>query len=118
MSAKSLSELAIEILHATHDGNDLAPHHLKLVEMAVNGSLNEPGQTAFHDLVRQVSDGYKQPWFHGIEHLTIDNTGYVYWKGQQVEHYTLRWAYTDEAQQAAEELAARCRHLEYSELTS
>ena len=33
--SNSLIDNAIEILRATHDGNDLAPPHLKLVELAV-----------------------------------------------------------------------------------
>ena len=26
------------------------------------------------------------PYFHGIEHLTIDDAGYLSWKGQHIEH--------------------------------
>jgi hypothetical protein len=45
-----------------------------------------------------------------VEHLTQDGEGYVYWKGASVEHYSFR----DPAKEveAAQELAARCRHLE------
>jgi len=32
-----------------------------------------------------------------IEHLTIDHGGFVYWKDEQVEHYTPRWAYSEDA---------------------
>lgn len=46
----SVTEMAIEILRATNDGNELSPHHLKLVELAVNGFLNEAGTAAFEDL--------------------------------------------------------------------
>ena len=59
-----------------------------------------------------ASDDYKQPWFHDIENLTINHDGYVLWHGQEVEHYTLNWAYSDEARQDAQELAERCLHLE------
>jgi hypothetical protein len=52
------------------------------------------------------------PWFHGIEHLTIDHEGYVSWRGKRVDHYTPSWAYSEEAKQQAEELAERCRQLE------
>src|SRR5712692_2689481 len=48
-------EKAIEILHRTHDGDDLAPQHLKLVELAVNEVLTESGQVAFEQLHTQVT---------------------------------------------------------------
>jgi len=52
------------------------------------------------------------PWFHGIENLTIENSGYVKWKGGRVEHYTLSLAYSDEGRAQALELARRCVLLE------
>jgi hypothetical protein len=110
--SESISDLAIEIMRSTKDGDNLAPQHLKLVERAVNGFLNEQGEVEFYELVSNVRKGYVKPWFHDIENLTIDHAGYVYWKDKQVEHYTPRWAYTDDAKQAATELARRCRHLE------
>ncbi len=108
----SIIDLAVEIIAATHDGDDLAPNHLKLVEMAVNGYLNEQGEVAFYELVANVRGGYHKPWFHDIEHLTIDHEGFVYWKDKQVEHYTPHWAYSDDARAQAQELGRRCRHLE------
>ena len=109
----AVTDEAIEILQATNDGDDLAPEDLKLLELAVNGFLNEAGDVAFRALVAKVREGYQRPWFHGIEHLTIDHVGYVYWKGQQVEHYTIgAFAYTDQGVLAAEEVARRCQVLE------
>jgi hypothetical protein len=43
----SITELAIEILQATNDGDLLAPCDLKLLELAVNGMLNVNGEAAF-----------------------------------------------------------------------
>lgn len=103
---------ACEILRLTNDGDDLDPRHLSLVENAVNGNLNEAGETAFNELLEKVKSGYKKPWFHDIENLTIDHVGYVYWKCQEVEHYDSPWRWTAEAKKAAEELARRCRILE------
>ena len=99
-------------MQATNDGDDLDPRHLKLLENAVNGFLNEKGEAAFEDLYQLALRGYKKPWLHGIEHLTIDNTGYVKWKGEIIEHYTLSWAYSAEAKGQARELARRCAILE------
>lgn len=101
------------ILQKTDDGNDLAPEQLYLIQTAVNGWLTDEGKKAFQELFEEVDSGhYRKPWFHDIEHLTIDHTGYVYWKGEHVEHYTLSWAYSEEAGESAKELAKRCRHLE------
>jgi len=105
-------EMGIEILQKTKDGNDLDPIHLKLVEMAVNGFLNENGMDAFRCLHEEVMKGYRKPWFHGIEHLSLDHDGYVYWKGRKVEHYDFPFAYSGEGKESASELAERCKRLE------
>jgi hypothetical protein len=107
-----LIEPTLEILRATRDGDDLAPQHLKLVEMAVNGHLNDKRKAAFQELVENVRKGYTPPWFHGIENLTIDHYDYVLWKGQRVEHFNPSWAWTEKGKRAAQELAERCRQLE------
>lgn len=110
--AQSTADKACEIIRRTNDGDDLAPEHLYLVQEMVNGHLNEQGEIAFEELYQSVLRGYKKPWFHGIEHLTRDHEGYIYWKGKVVEHYDSPWAGTAEGREAANRLAARCRHLE------
>ena len=99
-------------MQATNDGDDLDPPDLKLLENAVNGFLNELGEAAFEKLYQNALRGYTKPWFHGIENMTIENSGYVKWKGTVVEHYTLSWAYSIEARGQALELARRCVILE------
>lgn len=103
---------AIEILQRTRDGEDLAPQHLKLVELAVNGCLNDAGTAAFYDLLRHVREGYAKPWFHGVEHMTRDHEGYVLWKGRPVEHFSAGYAHGDEAKAYVAELANRCTAIE------
>ena len=107
-----VTDRACAILQATNDGDDLDPSHLKLLENAVNGFLNELGEAAFEELYQSALKGYKKPWFHGIENMTIDNDGFVKWRGKNVEHYTLSWAYSIEARDQALELARRCVILE------
>lgn len=110
--SESVCDKACEILQKTNDGNDLDPLDLWLLQEAVNGHLTEEGMAVFEKLHQKVLKGYQKPWFHGIEHLTLRNSGYVLWKGQTVEHYTVSWAYSDNAKAQAAEIAARCRHLE------
>lgn len=105
-------EMACEILRTTNDGDDLAPEHLKLVELAVNGFLSEKGETKFYQLYDRVKAGYKKPWLQGVENITIDHTGYIYWKGYRVEHYTLKFAYSPKAKKDLKELVKRCELLE------
>jgi hypothetical protein len=104
-----LIDPALEIIRATHDGNDLVPQHLALVESAVNGHLNAKGEAAFQDLLEHVMAGYQPPWFHGLEGLTIDHSGYVSWRGQRVEPFNPDTAYSERLKERAEELAGRCR---------
>ena len=105
-------EQAIEVLERTNDGEDLAPCHLYLVQLAANDQLSDKGREAWAELVQQVAEGYRAPWFHGIEHLTIDHRGFVRWRGRQVEHYSSPWAYSEAGKASAIELAERCRILE------
>jgi hypothetical protein len=103
---------AVEILQRTDDGDDLTPQHLALVEAAANGWLTEEGQRAFEELHSNVLSGYQRPWLHGIENLTIDQQGYVFYKGQEVEHYELGYAYSERSLVSAKELVRRCEKLE------
>lgn len=109
---KSVCDKAIIILQETNDGDDLSPQHLYLLQEAVNGHLTELGKQKFEELCSSVQAGYKKPWFHGIEHMTVDHEGYVLWKGKAVEHYDSPWRWSEEAKVQAEEIAVRCRHLE------
>jgi hypothetical protein len=113
MNISERCEMAMQILRRTGDGDGLDARDLYLVESAVNGFLTEAGYEKFTELHKQVVDrAYRLPWLHGIEHLTIDQVGYVYWKDQQVEHYDIPWAYGEEAGQQARELARKCKILE------
>jgi hypothetical protein len=107
-------EMAIAVLQETHDGEDLDPAHLWLVQEWVNDHLNEKGEATFRELHAQVTAGkYQKPWLHGVEHLTRDHQGYVFWKCVEVEHYSFsgKGAYERE-KTSAEELGRRCRILE------
>jgi hypothetical protein len=80
---------AIEILRATHDGEDLDPSHLALLQSAVNHNLTEEGVRIFDALHQQAISGtYQKPRLFNIEHLTIDHVGNVRWRDRIVEHYT------------------------------
>ena len=92
--SQSICDISIEILRATHDGDELDPRDLKLLELAVNGFLSEQSEIAFYELYKRVQDGY------------------IHWKGMEVKHYNIPWAYGEKAKEAAEELARRCRILD------
>lgn len=113
MALRTNCILASEILQSTNDGNDLAPEHLKLLELVVNNQLNEQGIEEFRNLHHQVLHGeYQKPWLQGVEHLTRDHEGYVYWKGHHIEHWSGDLPYSEKGKTDAQELARRCRRLE------
>ena len=110
---------AIEILRATHDGEDLDPSDLALVQSAVNHNLTEEGVRIFDTLhQRAISGAYQKPWLFDFEHLTIDHIGNVRWRDHIVEHYTF---YNDDSvarlRVEAIELAHRCALLEQRHIT-
>lgn len=67
MTFKPYDEV-MEILRATHDGDDLSPHDLKLTELAVNGFLNEHGEAAFKAMHDKVRFGYQKA--EPLDHAT------------------------------------------------
>jgi hypothetical protein len=113
METKTRCDLACEILQRTQDGDDLAPEHLYLLQCAVNDHLTESGIALFCEIHRKVMNNeYRKPWLQGVEHLTRDHEGYVYWKGQHIEHWSGDLPYSEEGKKQAEELARRCKMLE------
>jgi hypothetical protein len=108
----------LEIIQATNDGDDLDPAHLKLVELAVNGQLNEAGKTAFAELLTNVRSGYVKPFLHGAEHITRDHDGTIYWKGKhRIEHFSSAYVHTDAAKDYVRQLAEACTALEAKGIT-
>jgi Protein of unknown function (DUF3768) len=52
------NQMAVEILQATNDGDDLISRHLQLLEDAVNGFLDDDGINKFKELYETVRAGY------------------------------------------------------------
>lgn len=107
------NEKAIEILRETSDGNNLAPRDLSLLQAAVNNDLSEKGIEVFNKLHEQVMAGTydkSKVYYYGVEYMTKDGQGYIYYKGKHVEHYS----YRDSAEElsALKRLQARCVLLE------
>jgi len=112
-NAPSLIEQSLEILERTRDGNDLEPFHLSLVQAAVNNHLTARGVEAFQRLYDGVASGqYTKPWLAGVEHVTRDHQGYIYWKGSRIEHFTFSVMDADQLRQTTQRLAEKCRHIE------
>jgi hypothetical protein len=110
--AKTCEE-AVEILQKTRDGEDLDPNHLYLTQCAVNDKLTDEGLRMFQDLLQQVRSGYKKPWLFGIENLTINHAGYVFWKGHEVEHFTFSNELSRiHLEEWSHQLVKRCEFLE------
>lgn len=107
------TEKTSRILKLTSDGDELQAQDLQLVEMAAGGQLNADGLDVFERLYTDVTSGNyrtKHHWFYGLENLTQDTRGYVYWKGISVEHFD----HVDSAKgaAAAHRLVDKCHRLE------
>lgn len=117
LTSTLLIEQSIEILGASRDGEDLHPAHLSLVEAAANNNLNKAGVLAFQKLHADVSSGkYIKPWLAGVEHVTCDLRGYVYWKGIRLEHFTFSCLGAAKLKILTTEFAESCRHIEALDL--
>jgi hypothetical protein len=112
-TAPSLIDQSIEILRDSRDGEDLEPAHLSLVEAAANNLLTERGVQAFQQLHAEVTSGkYTKPWLCGVEHVTRDHQGYVYWKGNRIEHFTFSAMDAPQLKATTQRLAEKCRRIE------
>lgn len=107
---KSDHEKNLYILENTHDGNDLAPCHLHLVEGSSNHNLSKKGRKALTDLYKSVISGYTKPFYHGVENMTQDLEGYIYWKEIRIEHYS--FDEYEEADIAIKKLESECKTIE------
>jgi hypothetical protein len=109
-----IGEALLDILHRTHDGDQLSHLDLQLVERAVNAGegISVSLQALVADLHARCVAGYTLPAFHGLAGLTIRQSGHVDWKGHNIEHYDLQWAYTAEGKASAQRLHAKCLELE------
>lgn len=110
-----IQEKITEILQLTQDGLRLTPLDRELLRKAITGTLSAIEEDRFLELAREVAVGdyakyYGLPTWTTLPFLVKDSQGYVYWKGQHVEHYSFR----DKADElaAATQLAAHCQHLE------
>jgi hypothetical protein len=87
----NICDMSCEILRATNDGSRLAPKHLYLLQLVINGDASEYGMKEFEKLHEQVMAGtYSKDvvWHMGVEHVTKDHEGYIYYKGHHVEHFS------------------------------
>jgi hypothetical protein len=104
----------LAILHATNDGNDLAPRDLSLTELAVNQNLSEKGAAAFDKLysdvcVQRCYDASKV-WFLDLDNVTRDHAGYIRWRGVPVEHFT--FSSGEKTRKETERLQSACQTME------
>jgi len=113
MAELSTIDKVLVIIRNTQDGDLLSPFHLKLTEDAANGFLNEKGLAVLDELYEQVANGsYQKPYHHGVEFMTQDHDGYIYFKDKHVEHYSFWWTYSLDAKNSLLRLQQYCLYLE------
>lgn len=108
-------EMIAEILQGTNNGDDLHLIDREVLDFISDASpseVTEMDEVAFYELCARVRKGYRPPWFHGLENLTINRVGFVSWRGRQVEHYDLPGAFEARTKVRAQRLAEGCQELE------
>lgn len=109
MNQNTINEMVIDIIDGTSDGDNLSPRHLKLLELAVNGFIDDENFQELTRIHQMVENGNYIDWFHSIEHMTKDHNDCIRWKGVVVGKYDFEdW----EEKAAIEELHSRCLHIE------
>ena len=112
----SPTDMVIEILQRTDDGNDLAPFHLRLMEIVANKEVSETGLEELEKVYQSVCEGrYEKPFLYGIPHITRDHDGYILYKGKIVEHYSNMSP--EEERRRLEKLAADCEKADMAGMT-
>jgi len=108
---------AIEILEKTNDGDTLDPSHLFVVERVINNYAFAEEVDVFNEIYKDVAAGkYQKPFLFGVEHITIDHSGYIYWKDIIIEHFNFPYLRKKECKKHVLQLAERCKWLESQSL--
>lgn len=105
-------EKAQAILQATGAGDKLAPQHYHLVELANHGVPLSPYQQEELDGIYAKLPEYTPPFAHGVEHMTIDREGTLYYKGVAVDYGALAWTATLGGRADVVRIQDQCRFLE------
>ena len=81
-----------EIMSLTNNGRDLDFQNLKRLNVYFDGYKTEfPKEEEVHyaELLGKARNGvFNTPWFHGVENMTMDSQGYIYWRGNHIDHYS------------------------------
>lgn len=99
----------LAILEKTAGGGYLTPRQRDLVEHGRDGHLNERGERIVDVLYRHICE---EQWYFGLEHMTHDSMGQVFFKGLRQERFSHRWAYTPGARTMAVKMQQACLFLE------
>ena len=115
MNQTKIQSIISEIIAGTLDGNQLSPQHLTLIQSAVNGFSSEKELDELKQIHQLVKEGKYTNWFHNIEHLTLDHSDFIRWKGRVVAQHTSET--TEEEKAAVKEIHSRCLYVESLSLT-
>ena len=113
----STREKGYEILARAENGYDLDPDDYRLANFASIDCLKETGIEKFNELYRRVVAGeYAPKWLRGVENMTRDQEGYIYYKDVHVEHYNRSYMPSQSAKRELIELRSRCEFLERNDI--
>ena len=99
------------ILDHSEGGRALLEPHRLLVRKALHDTVSHDGEDVLEWLHESVTRGtYRKEFFWGIEHLTRDAKGLLFWKEHLIGRFML--VNDEQDEKTAQRVAARCRELE------
>jgi len=105
-------EKVIRILELTENGINLSLSQFQMLEFISKNAktLDLKQQQDFDELYQKVLNNDYKEFFHGIENVTQNSEGYVYWKGVPIdEFYHIN---KNKEKKSAQDLARRCNQIE------
>lgn len=88
----SLHDKVLAVIVETRDGEDLAPRDLGLTELVLNDLATSAQVSEFDALYERVcvkrTYAASSSWLAGVEGVSQDHRGYVYWRGACIEHFS------------------------------
>ena len=110
----STIEKALAIIQHSNEGRDLDPLHLRMVELACNKQFSRIDLKVLDQLYQQVviHKDYQKPWLAGVPFMRVDHAGYIRYKGQVVEHYSLDEMLTADIRDQVVTLQQACLQME------
>lgn len=90
VNKKNIQQKIAEIKRYTNKGNTLVNPHRYAIDCINNGWEDEFNLAMLNQAYKQIKEGTYEKLKNchfGVEHMTMDGDGFIYYKGQHIEHF-------------------------------